>query len=166
MKYTVTVDGRTFEIEVTEDGKVWVDGHPYVVDLHSGDGPPHYSLLLGQRSYDAHIEPVNDEEWSVSLQGQVYTARVHERGQPLPELPQHPSGPDSSEGCVTSPLPGLVVDVAADVGQQVEAGDILMLLESMKMQIEVRAPSAGTVVEIHAGQGQEVGAGQLLMTLR
>jgi biotin carboxyl carrier protein len=166
MKYTVTVDGRTFEIEVVEDGKVWVDGQPYVVDLHSGDSPPHYSLLLGRRSYDAHIEPVNDEEWSVSLQGQAYTARVQQRGQAVPELPHHASGPDSSEGRVTSPLPGLVVDVAADVGQPVQAGDILLVLESMKMQIEVRAPSAGTVSELRAEPGQEVGAGQLLMTLR
>jgi len=167
MKYTVTVDGRTFEIEVAEDGKVWVDGQPYTADLHSGDGPPHYSLLLDHRSYDTHIQPgASDEEWSVSLEGQVYSARVHQQGQPASELPPQSSGPDSSGGRVSAPLPGLVVEVTVDVGQQVRAGDVLLVLESMKMQIQVRAPSDRTVMEIRTEAGQQVSGGQLLMMLQ
>ena len=167
MKYAVTVEGRTFEIEVAEDGRVWVDGQPYTADLHSGDGPAHFSLLLDHRSYDTHIEPGDDdEEWRVSLEGQVYSTRVQQQSQPASELPQQPPGPDSSGGRVSAPLPGLVVDVTVDVGQQVRAGDILLELESMKMQIQVRAPSDGTVVEIRTEQGQEVSGGQLLMMLR
>jgi acetyl/propionyl-CoA carboxylase alpha subunit len=64
-----------------------------------------------------------------------------------------------------TPIPGRVVSVSAAVGEQVEAGQPLLVVEAMKMQNEVRAPRAGVVRRIDVAGGQSVDAGDLLLVL-
>ena len=66
---------------------------------------------------------------------------------------------------VTSPMAGTIFELIAAVGDRVEEGDELVILESMKMEIPVEAPSAGTVSELHVGQGDQVQEGDVLVTL-
>ena len=65
-------------------------------------------------------------------------------------------------GSLLAPMPGTVVSVAVEAGQQVEAGDVVLVLEAMKMQHRVSAPHAGTVTEIDVKPGQQVAAGEVL----
>ena len=64
-----------------------------------------------------------------------------------------------------SPMPGNVFKVECSVGQQVNAGDVLVVLEAMKMEIEVSAPVAGTVKAVAASAGTAVNTDDLLVTL-
>ena len=66
---------------------------------------------------------------------------------------------------MNSPMPGNVFKVECKVGQQVNAGDVLVVLEAMKMEIEVSAPVAGTVKAISATVGGTVNTDDLLVTL-
>jgi biotin carboxyl carrier protein len=61
-----------------------------------------------------------------------------------------------------APMPGRIVRVLAEAGQQVEAGQGLVVMEAMKMENELRAPRAGRVAEVHALEGQTVETGALL----
>jgi urea carboxylase len=72
------------------------------------------------------------------------------------------------EGCrgVCSPVTASVWNIAVEAGQRVQAGQRLMVLEAMKMEIAVSAPSAGTVEMVNCAPGALVNAGQRLMTLR
>ena len=65
-------------------------------------------------------------------------------------------------GSLLAPMPGTVVSVAVEAGQQVGAGDVVLVLEAMKMQHRVSAPHAGTVTEIDVKPGQQVAAGEVL----
>jgi propionyl-CoA carboxylase alpha chain len=65
-------------------------------------------------------------------------------------------------GSLLAPMPGTVVGVAVEAGQQVEAGQVVLVLEAMKMQHRVNAPHAGTVTEIDVTPGQQVAAGEVL----
>ena len=65
-------------------------------------------------------------------------------------------------GSLLAPMPGTVVSVNVEAGQQVEAGQVVLVLEAMKMQHRVSAPSAGTVTEIDVKPGQQVAAGEVL----
>ena len=65
-------------------------------------------------------------------------------------------------GSLVAPMPGTVVSVAVEQGQQVEAGQPVLVLEAMKMQHTVRAPGPGTVTEIDVQPGQQVAAGEVL----
>ena len=64
-----------------------------------------------------------------------------------------------------SPMPGNIFKVECSVGQSVQAGDVLIVLEAMKMEIEVPAPVAGTVKAVAASVGTAVNTDDLLVTL-
>ncbi len=66
---------------------------------------------------------------------------------------------------VTSPMPGKILVVKASIGQSVNRGDVLLILEAMKMENEIVAPEAGTVASINIGVGETVESGTLLATL-
>lgn len=66
---------------------------------------------------------------------------------------------------VNAPMPGKILSVKASAGQAVKKGDVLMILEAMKMENEVVAPSDGTVASIDVTEGSSVEAGAVLATL-
>ena len=67
-----------------------------------------------------------------------------------------------ASGSLLAPMPGTVVKVAVEAGQQVRAGEVVLVLEAMKMQHTVTAPTAGTVTEINVQPGEQVAAGEVL----
>ena len=78
--------------------------------------------------------------------------------------PVLPASPDGGE-LITSPLPGTVIDLKVTAGQSVKRGQILLLIEAMKMENEVLAPRDGVVSQIIASKGASVKAGAPLLTL-
>ena len=66
---------------------------------------------------------------------------------------------------VQSPMPGLVIDIPVKVGDRVEKGEVLLILESMKMQNELRAPRAGTVARIQAAVNDNVERKETLLII-
>ncbi|MBS3943818.1 MAG: biotin/lipoyl-binding protein [Dethiobacter sp.] len=82
-------------------------------------------------------------------------------------LPQAPPVPRGSSGgaVVSSPMPGSIVSMKVQVGDRVAAGDLLLILEAMKMENEVVAPFSGIVVEIMAKNGAAVNSGEPLLAI-
>ncbi len=72
----------------------------------------------------------------------------------------------AAEGGLTTPLPGVVVSVPVKLGEQVEAGTLLMVIEAMKMEHAISAPYAGEVTAIHYAQGERVSEGSALLELK
>jgi biotin carboxyl carrier protein len=168
MKYTVTVESDCFDIEVGRDGRVWVNRRPYDVDLQSVDGTSQYSLLLDHRSYEAHIERIENGECHVMVGGRPYRAYLDGDGRR-----RNGNGSNGSPGCkavaraeVRAPLPGLLVELHVQEGDRVSEKDIVAVLESMKMNLELRAPRAGVVCGLQATSGNEVGQDEVLVVIK
>ena len=84
----------------------------------------------------------------------------------LTELDRFPlPGTTLAAGSLVAPLPGTVVRVAVGPGDAVAVGDVLVAIEAMKMEHEIRAHSAGTVTEVHVTAGNQVDAGRLLVVV-
>ena len=64
-----------------------------------------------------------------------------------------------------APMPGKVIKLAAEEGASVEAGDVLIVLEAMKMEHELTAPTAGTLIELRVAEGDQVEAGAALAVI-
>ena len=160
MKYVIAVEGETFEVEVGRGGRVWVNRRLYDVDFQGVDGLPQYSLLVDNRSYEAHVEQADEEGYQMVVAGQPYRARL----QQMRDRPRRDVGrsrlPETGE--VRAPLPGLLVVVPVVVGQRVAQGEVVAVLESMKMNLELRAPWDGVVQALHVAPGTEVGQGEVL----
>ena len=76
MKYTVTVDGDVFEIEIGPDARAWVNQQPYDVDLWHMDGNGEYSLLFDNRSYEVHVAGNGGDVSNVMVGRRSYRARL------------------------------------------------------------------------------------------
>ena len=72
----------------------------------------------------------------------------------------------AADGCkITSPLPGNILNIKVTQGQAVKAGDVLLIIEAMKMENEVLAPQDGTVKQIATSKGAVVATGDLLLVI-
>jgi methylmalonyl-CoA carboxyltransferase small subunit len=80
-----------------------------------------------------------------------------------PAAPAGDSKAVNEEKVCRSPVSGIVVRVAAQVGQSLQTGDILLVLEAMKMETNITAPSAGKIAAISVNQGDSVQAGQVVV---
>jgi len=176
MKYIVTVDNRSFVVTLEEAAeghlRLALDGQPRRADMKNIGDVSLYSLLLDHKSYELFIESCEGEEdgasfgaerFRVLLRGQSYEVRVQsERPKPAS---QRGWAPPVGEIIIKAPIPGLVVEVPVSVGQSVAEQEVVLILESMKMENELRAPRAGVVRAIHVAAGDTADLGQPLITL-
>lgn len=81
--------------------------------------------------------------------------------------PQKPpaAGARAGDDAITAPLAGTVARVLVEEGQSIEAGDVVLVLEAMKMETEITAPQAGTVTVVLVSAGTAVTAGQVLLEI-
>lgn len=92
----------------------------------------------------------------------VSTPAPAPQAQPAPA----PSAPQNAGGVsVDAPMPGNILDVKTSVGASVKAGDVLVILEAMKMENDIVAPQDGTVASVNVNKGDTVDAGQTIVTL-
>jgi biotin carboxyl carrier protein len=162
MKYIATVDGQEYRIGLGEEG-VTLDGEPADVDLQSIDGGFHYSLLIGAASHEVFVERCEDV-CTVSLGGQRYRVQVEdERARRTGE--RRPAADEAGEAEVISPMPGVVVAVLVEAGQEVRTGEGLLILEAMKMENEIRAPRTGVVEAVLVTPGQRVSQDDVLVRI-
>jgi pyruvate carboxylase subunit B len=161
--FEAQVDARTVRVEVRQrDGRytVALDGDAMEVDFAEA-GPHFASLLIAGQSYEVGIERAA-LGYQVALPGASLLVRLEaaRRGGGAPPQPRA-GGPAR----LLAPMPGKIVRVLAAVGEQVTAGQGLVVMEAMKMENELRAARAGRVGAIHVGEGQAVETGALLVSL-
>ncbi|MBK1654632.1 sodium-extruding oxaloacetate decarboxylase subunit alpha [Allochromatium vinosum] len=115
-------------------------------------GPEHYRVEVNGRAYDVTVSP----------QGAIESVTPSAAG----SAPTHaaPAAPVQAQ-TIESPLAGTIVKIPVGVGQTVNAGDVIVILEAMKMETEVRAPSAGRVTDIRVKEGEAVALGAPLIAL-
>ena len=165
MKYEVTVEGETFLIEIEDEEKVLVNGQAHAVDMQSIDDLNLYSLLVDNNSYETFIDE-EEGQFQVLLQtGEMYSVQVR-GGRPRPTMIKTPFKVPAGEATIQAPMPGLVVDVPVVEGQQITAGEVLVILESMKMENELRAEWDGTIRSVHVRPGDVAGLDQALVTVQ
>jgi biotin carboxyl carrier protein len=106
-----------------------------------------------------------DDCYEVLVQGTLY--RVNVEDERMRRLAQAARGfaPPSGEIAIKAPMPGLVIEVPVKKGQAVESGDVLVVLESMKMENELRAPRAGVVSQVRVQSGQSVEQHETLVAI-
>jgi biotin carboxyl carrier protein len=163
VKYFARVGDHEFEVRI-EQGQVFIDDEEVDIDLEQGGAQELYSLLFNGQSYELIIESERFN-YGVTIRGEHFYIQVEDErtrrlnaGRKAPALPE-------GELPVLAPIPGLVVKILVDVGDAVEDGQPLMLLEAMKMENEIRAPRSGVVKKIEAVAGERVEQNGLLIVL-
>ena len=149
-KYQYKVQGVDYEVEIEEvEGniaKVNVNGIPFEVELQ---------------------KPINAAKHPTITRPKVEAPKAAAPTPPpaAAAAPAQPAAPAGAGNPLKAPLPGTITEVKVQVGQQVNVGDVVLVLEAMKMQNNIEAEYAGTVTSITVKQGETVMEGAVLMTI-
>jgi biotin carboxyl carrier protein len=140
-----------------------------------------YVVMINGTEYRAELRELNADSATVAVNGVPYVVELKQLGlkadlgrpvvaEPKPAAPvaapkPQPKPTQTSGGMVKSPLPGLVLEVTVRVGDQVKAGQKLMVLETMKMENHIPAPFDGVVKSVLVHNGETVSEGQAMFEI-
>ena len=142
IEFNITLHGEVYHIQIAGVGNPVEGGTPYFVRV---DG----------RLEEALVQPIREIE-------------VGEKMEILPDGGQMPAGkrPKAKDlGDVSSPMPGKVVSVKVSRGDKVKKGDVLLVVEAMKMENEIHSPIDGVVEEVYVREGDQVNPDECLIKI-
>lgn len=156
--FIIKIDGRSFKTEVLTDkfdlGKelqIKVDGKTYKVLL---------SEINKAKPFDVKVEEVTFKaEFKAPVRGPTLTPMAPATTHLVTGKTQLKQVID---GGVTAPMTGKIISVKVKKGDQVKAGQVLCILEAMKMENEITAPKAGVIREVYVSDGSSVSEGEVL----
>lgn len=167
MKLTAEIEGQRREVQLKTDGDLIlaeVDGRSYKIKA-SRSKPGRHLLLVEGRVYECRIDADagGSEATEVHIGSRAFAVTLIDpkrlRGV------QSRSAQADGKAQLVAPMPGKVVRVLVEQGQQVEVGDAVVVVEAMKMQNEMKSPRAGTVTTLNAETGATVKAGEVLAVI-
>jgi len=171
VKYQVQIDDEAVEIELVERGGALFVVHPDVndgvatpVELCAVRSSGSYSLLVGTRQLPVVADgPIDD--LTLALGSETWHCSVMDEREASARAAEGAGGGRAGGGVLRSVMPGIVREIRVEVGQQVEHGQPLLILEAMKMENEIRSDTDGAVVAVHVTPGTTVAKGDALITL-
>ena len=148
-----------------------------------------YKYIINGNEYSVNIETIEGNQASVTVNGKAYDVEIVGKEvkkakpvvAPAPAAPKAAApapaakpaaapapaaaAPAGAGEAFKAPLPGTIVDIKAAVGQQVNVGDVVLILEAMKMENEITAEKAGTITAITVNKGDTVMEGTTMFTI-
>jgi biotin carboxyl carrier protein len=164
MKYIASIDNQDFTVEIIDEKHIRINDKVLEVDFQSVSGQPVYSLIIGGKSYEAYVSP-DEDHWQVLLRGRLYQARVEDEREKRLRAAAGGGVSESSEFHLKAPMPGLVVAVLVEEDKEVKKGQVLLILESMKMQNELKSPRDGVINRLKVKSGETVEQKQTLLSV-
>ena len=164
MPYIATHQGRTTKVKIAEPKPglytVSLGDRDYQVDFLEPE-PNIFSLLIDGRSFEVDVDKASGEDvFEVYLKGDLYEVEMVEEKKK--KLAQKMAKGATGRQDLKSPMAGNVRQVLVQPGNRVAAGQVLLILEAMKMQNEIKSPIEGVVASVTAREGVAVSAGDPL----
>ncbi len=162
MKLELEIDGQIKEVEFSSTGSVTqltFNGQLHEAQVSEPE-PDLFIIIINGRVYRCELEKLPHGETEVIVNGQRISVtardRKHLRGR------FGPSSSDRGRATLTAPMPGKVVRILLNPGDEVAAHQGVLIVEAMKMQNEVQSPKAGKLVEVRVSEGEIVNSGETL----
>lgn len=133
MKYITTINEKEYQIEVVDERHIRIGDRLIQIDFQPVSGQPVYSLIVDGQSHESFIYE-GDEDWQVLLRGRLFQVKVEDEREKRLKSAAGGGVAESGEFVLKAPMPGLVVAISVSEGQEVQKGQTLVILESMKMQ--------------------------------
>jgi len=168
MKYFLAAaSGREFEVEIENDGnggyELILEGKTIRAEFADVDRIGQYAARLDNNSFAVSIDEHSPTDLTVHIAGESFRmSALDQRERDASRVGA--SRPKRGE-VVTAPIPGIVVELRVSEGDEIEAGQALLVLEAMKMQNEIASTQAGVVSKITVEQGQTVAVNDPLVRI-
>ena len=146
-EFNITLHGETYHIKLTGSGSAGEAERPFYVSV---DGI----------SEEVLVETLDEILITPNTQSSTGD-KSNEKSKDTSKRPKPSHG-----GCLTTAMPGTIVDIKVNIGDKVSAGDSLVVIEAMKMENEIQAPDGGTVIAIHIAKGDSVSPNETLLEIQ
>ena len=156
--YTVTIEDRIYKVNISGD-HCTVNGEQVDATMLPLNHNGLHVLHHGKQAYEVFLSNQEADTYQMlMLGGRRIITQITSR------MKKHlKTGEDLNTGSLAAPMHGLVVDVLVHVGDTVEMGQTLVVLESMKMQMQLRSPRPGILTKVVVQSGDQVEKGALLV---
>ena len=169
----VTIGTRVYEVELKSDS-INVDGHEFLVSIEKGE--EFVTVLVGDVAYRVALPPEDERKSGMTVEVDHRPFVIEfETGLSIAKTTTNPSAPTTRgkkktasaarKGAIVSELAGKILQVNFAEGDTIEAGEVILLLEAMKMENNVMAEKSGIVKEVLVSKGDSVGAGDVLAVI-
>ena len=157
----VTINDLSYEIQIEKDRAI-VDNELWDGDLVKV-AENLYHLIKGSRSYTIELLKVDNKQLQLKVNGIPAVAVVQDKYDLLLEKLGMQEANDTKHAEVRAPMPGMIVEVLVEKGQQVNKGEKLLILEAMKMENVIKSAGDGTVEAVLVEKGMNVEKNQVLI---
>jgi biotin carboxyl carrier protein len=163
--FKVSGYNQEFEIELGLNNEGEINGTPFKIDPQP-QGAKTFHVLSKNKGYNIEVISADYGEKTITLlvNGNKYPVAVKDEFDLLLDKLGMSSMSDQKINEIKAPMPGLVLDVKLNVGDSVEKGDSILILEAMKMENVLKSPAEGVVKSIHINKGDAVEKNQLLIS--
>ncbi|MDD4504214.1 MAG: biotin/lipoyl-binding protein [Clostridiaceae bacterium] len=125
-----------------------------------------FMINVNGKSYEVEVEEIKDGVIAAPIaQSAPRAAAPAPKVAPAPAPKAAPAAVPAGASTVTSPMPGTILSINVKAGDTVKKGQVLCILEAMKMENEIMAGADGTIASVAVGQGDSVSTGQVLFAL-
>lgn len=163
-EFIITVNNKKKTVLVNEDGTVVLNGKKYNASItkiskHS------FVLRFENNIYEVAVSKLINGEYRILIDGWYFDAAVRTRLQEIAFELQKNREKSIHHTEVKAPMPGLLIKIKKQIGEPVELGEPILILEAMKMENDLRSPSSGTIKEINFTEGQTVEKGAVILVI-
>lgn len=162
--FVVTINNSKKEIKLIENSTLTIGGRKFSYEFFPVNAHT-YSLKLNNKVYEISGERINGNKISVSIKGKYFEADVKTALQEKASELLEKSLLHSKHTEVKAPMPGLILKIKKQAGDDVAQGDSVIILEAMKMENDLRAPSSGKITSIKVKEGAAVEKNAHLFTI-
>ena len=120
-------------------------------------------VIVDGQEFDVEVE-VENGKWLATVEGRTFEIEIPDSG-PVVKKRRAAGGKKKKSGTVSANIPGKIVTIEVEVGQEVTEGQVILILEAMKMQNEIQAPVNGKVVSVNCEEGQSIEANVPLVVI-
>lgn len=120
-------------------------------------------VIVDGQEFEVEVE-VENGKWLATVEGRTFEIEIPDSG-PVVKKRRVAGGKKKKSGTVSANIPGKIVTIEVEVGQEVTEGQVILILEAMKMQNEIQAPVNGKVVSVNCEEGQSIEANVPLVVI-
>ncbi|MBI3580325.1 MAG: biotin attachment protein [Ignavibacteriales bacterium] len=178
-KFTATLEGKSYTVSLEKEREIAVNNRVYTWNLCQIDDS-RFSLIIDGKVYPVQLyddtedpsqQPAelshNDlgSTFRFEIKGKNYTVTIDNERSTLLKAFLKTHQPNAGIMAIRAPMPGLIVKVEVEVGQEIKAGQGLIVLEAMKMENEIKAVHPGKIQAIHVAPKKAVEKGEILISI-
>ena len=164
MRYITTIGEKEYTIDINDNKTIVVDGEIFELDSQGLANTAMNSIILNGHSFDVDISE-HDDLYQVMLKGLMYDVKVEDQRTRRLAGMKRSMTEAVGEVLIKAPMPGVIVELPVEVGQSVSKGDVVIILESMKMQNEFKSPKDGAIKSIRVKVGDKIDQNTVMLSV-